>query len=510
MPKRAIGVETEFGCMIKDDSLGSPEEVVETIKNHAFGAAGLGLIDLHARDYAFEPARSGGFLINGGRLYVDAVGDHEEYATPECTSWTEVVTHEKAGHRILLSLLDDLHLSGRVAFYNNNVDHFGGHTFGYHENYGVSLGFNFFSTAVEMLLPFLVTRQIFAGAGRVGGHRINPTLLPREASSPRHLETDYLWIEDIYGVENDHSVHFQLSQRADHIVKAVSTRVRFNRAIINPKRDALGSGGGFDRLHVLFGEANPSEYASWLKIATTSLVLDLIEAQAAPERARVLHPVRALRQISRDTSWRWIIHLADGTSIPAVDLQRLYLEAAKEHFAGRDAETDLALAGWEKVLDGLERDPLSLADRLDWVAKFKLFCEYAAQQRGKTRGRAAESATAVRACRGAEDFPAPDDMLFSLDMEYHNIDPAQGLYHGLVQSGQIRRITDDRAIQHATSHPPSNTRARGRAETVKRLLHKHRRTYAVDWDLIWLGKDAYLPLPDPHNTYLKEVEEFLE
>ena len=503
MEKRALGLETEFGCMVKDDSLGLPEELVQVIKNHAFLERGLGLIDLHARDYAFEPARSGGFLVNGGRLYVDAVGDHEEYATPECIDWEDVVAYDKAGQRLLVSLLDDLGLTGRVAFYNNNVDHFGGHTFGCHENYAVSLDFHFFSRAVEALLPFLVTRQIFAGSGRVGGHRINPTSLPRDMSGRSRFETDYLWIDDLYGVENDPSVHFQISQRADHIVKAVSTRVRFNRAIINPKRDALGSGTGFDRLHLLFGESNCSEYAGWLKVATTSIVLDLIEAQAVPAQARIMHPVRTLRQISHDATWRWIVLLADGSSMPAVDLQRLYLAAAKDRLSGRNAQTDRALAEWEKVLDGLERDPLSLADRLDWAAKFKLFCEFAP---GRAGGRKPE---AKGACRRAEDFPTPDDLLYSLDVEYHNIDPAQGLYYGLQEAGKLQRISSESAIQKAMFEPPSNTRACGRAEAVKRLLRRRSRSYAVDWDLIWLGKDACLPLPDPHNTYLAEVEEFL-
>lgn len=484
--------------MVKDDTLGTPEDIVQQVKNHAFLERGLGLIDLHARDYAFEPARSGGFLLNGGRLYVDAVGDHEEYATPECTTWADAVTFDKAGQRILVSVLDDLGMTGRVAFYNNNVDHFGGHTFGCHENYAVSLDFNFFSLAAESLLPFLVTRQIFAGTGRVGGHRINPALMPRDISSRGRLETDYLWIDDLYGVENDPSVRFQISQRADHIVKAVSTRVRFNRAIINPKRDALGSGTGFDRLHLLFGESNCSEFADWLKIATTSLVLDVIEDRRAPARARILHPVRTMRHISRDLSWRWIVPLADGTTIPAVDLQRMYLEAAKEGFTGRDEQTDLALQAWEEVLDGLEADPMKLADRLDWVAKLEMLREFQGleSKRSPKLGQRPQLVT-------------PNDMTYSLDLEYHNIDPRVGLYHGMVQDGRLRRVTSDERINRGMTEPPEGTRATGRATAIRRLQQRRNRSYVIDWDMIWLGKDTCLTMPDPHQAYLSEVDEFL-
>jgi proteasome accessory factor A len=502
MDKRAVGLETEFGCLVKDDSLGPPEEVVQLVKNHAFLGRGLGLLDLHARDYAFEPARSGGFLVNGGRLYVDSVGDHEEYATPECLSWEELIAHEKAGQRILVSLLDDLGLSGRVSFYNNNVDHFGGHTFGSHENYAVSLDFHFFSQAVESLLPFLVTRQIFAGSGRVGGHHINPAGVPEEHSSARYLDRDYLWIDDLYGVENDPSVGFQISQRADHIVKSVSTRVRFNRAIINPKREALASGAGFDRLHILFGESNCSEYAGWLKVAATSLVLDVIEERVAPMLARMAQPVRILRQLSRDPTWRWIVRLSDGSTIPAVDLQRLYLEAAKEYLSGRDEQTEEALREWEEVLDGLEADPLSLADRLDWAAKFKMLAEYQASAAGKGLRRRARD-------RIDAGSMIPTDMLYSLDMEYHNIDPAKGLYYSLEQAGKMRRKTSESAVHRAMFEPPPNTRARGRAEAVRRLMRSRSRSYTVDWDVVWLGKDACLPMPDPYDTYVDEVEEFL-
>src|SRR5215210_1695743 len=170
MDQRIFGIETEYGCLVRDSSIGKPDQVVEKVKDHAFYRRKLGVIDLHARDYTFEPARSGGFLLNGGRLYIDAVGDHEEYATAECQTLVDIVTHEKAGQRILQSVLDDLGLAECVSFQNNSIDHFGGHTFGCHENYIVALDDDFFKASVSGLLPFLVTRQIFSVLCRFGGH----------------------------------------------------------------------------------------------------------------------------------------------------------------------------------------------------------------------------------------------------------------------------------------------------------------------------------------------------
>src|SRR5579875_1957417 len=162
-----------------------------------------------------------------------------------------------------------------VSFHNNSIDHFGGHTFGCHENYLVQLEDRFFTDALSSLLPFLVTRQIFAGVGRVGGHRLTRPSSKNNIMTLSEHEVDYVWVSNFYGVEIDPTVNFQLSQRADHIVKTISSRVRFNRAIINPKWDSYYSYSNLHRLHVLFGESNMSEYALMLKVGTTCLVLDL-------------------------------------------------------------------------------------------------------------------------------------------------------------------------------------------------------------------------------------------
>lgn len=486
MERRIFGIETEFGCLVHDPSVGTPEQIVEQVKNHVFLDRKLGVIDLHARDYTFEPARAGGFLVNGARLYIDAVGDHEEYATAECSDFFDVASQERAGHAILQEALRDLGLDEVVSFHNNSVDHFGGHTFGCHENYLARLNEDFFRDAVAFLLPFLVTRQIYAGVGRVGGHRLNRTDLRNNVMQIGEHEVDYIWVHNFYGVEIDRGVDFQLSQRADHILKTVASKVRFNRAIINPKWDSYYNFSDMHRLHLLFGEANMSEWGTAMKVGTTSLVLDLLEENLVPVDTRLENPIEALRSVSRDPTWRWLVTLASGETIPAIDLQRVYLEAAQRHFAGRDAQTDWVLREWDYALTGLETNPMLLDDRVDWVAKRKLLEMY----------------------RQAEGLSWQDDMMHSLDLEYHNINPERGLYHGLVEAGQMQRVLTDERIAAAQSHPPTNTRASARGQVIRELIDARAKRYVIDWDSIYLDKERFLDLRNPFNAYAEEAEQF--
>lgn len=487
MDRRIFGIETEFGCLVHDASAGTPEQIVEKVKNHVFLQEELGVIDLHARDYTFEPARAGGFLMNGGRLYVDAVGDHEEYATAECSDIFDVARHERAGHRILQDALRSLELDGTVSFHNNSVDHFGGHTFGCHENYLARLDEDFFRDAVAFLLPFLVTRQIFAGVGRVGGHRLNRTDFRNNVMEIGEHEVDYIWVHNFYGVEIDKTVDFQLSQRADHILKTVASKVRFNRAIINPKWDSYYNHSNLHRLHLLFGEANMSEWATAMKVGTTCLALDLVEDSLVPSSVRLSDPIQTLRSVSRDPSWKWIVKLANGDTMPAVDLQRVYLEAAQRHLAGRDERTDWVLGEWDYALTGLEANPMLLDDRVDWVAKRKLLEMY----------------------RQEEKVSWHHDVMQSLDLEYHNINPESGLYYGLVEAGQLKRFLDDEAIDEARCSPPDNTRAAARGRVIRELVRSGARKYVIDWDSIYLDRQRHLDLGDPFSPHRQETEAFL-
>jgi proteasome accessory factor A len=486
-PARVIGIETEFGCLVRDSALGAPESVVETVKDFAFLEKRIGLIDLHSRNYAFEPARSGGFLLNGGRLYVDEVGSHEEYATPECRSVFDAAAHDRAGRVILQSLLDELGYSERVSFHNNSIDHFGGHTFGCHENYLVTADEDLYTTGMQVLLPFLVTRQIFAGVGRVGGHRLNRSDFRKNVMRLGEYEVDYAWVDNLYGVELDDSVRFQLSQRADHIIRTVSGRVRFNRAIVNPKHDTFFEYGNRHRLHLLFGEANMSEYANVLKLGTTSIVLELLESGLIPEEVRLANPLGALKAVSRDQTLRWPVRRADGTTIGAIDVQREYLRLALLDLAGRDSETDWILREWEETLDALEADPLSTSDRLDWAMKRRLLEEFVAETGARW----------------------DDDVLQSLDLEYHNLNPRTGLYYGLEQEGLVRRVLSDKAISAAVNSPPSDTRALGRARAIAGIMFSTCDTYVIDWDVVHTDRRRFLPMPDPLCSYAEEAGAFV-
>ena len=493
MEQRIVGIETEFGCFVESNGgknkrgVGSAERIVEAVKDHAFLRKKLGLLDMHARDYAFEPARSGGFLINGGRLYVDAVGSHEEYATPECTTWSDVVAYDRAGRVLLQRLVDDLELSDDVAFYANAIDHFGGHTFGCHENYLVDISASAFRGSLSLLMPFLVTRQIFAGVGRVGGHKLNRNDFRKNVMNIGEHDVDTMWVADFYGVELDNTVDFQLSQRADHIVNTVSSRVRFNRAIINPKRDSYYDYSDLHRLHVLFGEPNMNEYSMWLKVATTCIVLDLMDLKVLPADVRLDDVLGSLRGVSRDQTMKWNVRRSNGKSVGAVDLQRIYLEAAQTYLKGKDAQTDLALIEWESILDGLERDPMELADRVDWVAKKTMLQQYI----------------------DSEKTDWQDDTLHSLDMEYHNINPRKSLYYALEEMDATRRICTDEQIDSSTRNPPQNTRAKGRAEVIQQLIARKWNRYLIDWDWVRVDKDSHLELRNPFHTYEEEAAEFV-
>jgi hypothetical protein len=488
MEKRIYGIETEFGCMVRDPSVGTAEEVVERVKDYAFYDRKLGVIDLHARDYAFEPARAGGFLKNGGRLYIDAVGSHEEYATAECSDLLDLVRHDRAGRMLLAQLVTELELDDAVSFHNNSIDHFGGHTFGCHENYLVQIEDRFFTDALSYLLPFLVTRQIYAGIGRVGGHRLARPSSKNNIMTLGEHEVDYVWVSNFYGVEIDNTVDFQLSQRADHIVKTISSRVRFNRAIINPKWDSYYSYSNLHRLHILFGESNMSEYAAMLKVGTTSLVLDLIEEGTMPADIEVADPLETLRSVSRDPTMKWPVRMRNGKTISAIDLQRRYLEAAQRYLGRRDAQTDMVLTEWDRTLNDLEHDPLSTADRLDWSAKKVLYQQYIDET----------------------GISWKDDILQSLDLEYHNVSPTAGLFYGLEAAGAMQRLVTDAEVEEAITVPPQNTRALGRGYIVNQLINKPGTRYVIDWDAVYIERNRQLDLKNPFNTYEKEAVRFLK
>ena len=418
---RILGVETEFGCLVRGDSFETPEKAVHAIKDHIFNNMKIGLIDKHVRDEVFEPAGYGGFLINGSRLYVDAVGSHLEYSTAECRSLKDLIANDKAGQRLIIQAIKEMGLEEEVDIYNNSVDHFGGHTFGCHENYLIHMEEDFFSNHVKMLYPFLVTRQIFAGTGRVGGHLLSDSLSRPSFKDVEENPIDYIWVSQVYSVSADENIQYQLSQRSDHILKTVASRVRFNRAFINPKWEQYYSYEKMQRLHLLFGEANQSEYAYALKIGTTLLVLKLIEDGLVPPDLQLYDPVKDLKAVSRCSDFQWEVKLQNEQIVPAIEIQRRYLSLAQKQYRGESEETDWVLNEWESVLDGLESDPLKLSGKIDWVAKLMILSEYIKDHH----------------------LTWKDESLHSVDMEYHNINPQLGLYYALQDNGVMRRYINE-------------------------------------------------------------------
>lgn len=358
---------------------------------------------------------------NGARFYVDHA--HPEYSSPEVSDAYSAMVYDAAGDLILRQAADRVAqlfsegvsvLQGHepcppLKIYKNNVDGKGA-SYGAHENYQYSRATPFEDIAAG-LIPFFVTRQIFAGAGRVG--------IGEEG------ETD----------------GFQISQRADYFFQEISLETTLNRGIINTRDEPHADATQFGRLHVIVGDANMSQYATFLKLGTTKLVLDAIEAGIDFSDLRLKDPVSELKATSRDLTLTHELSLIDGTVHTPISLQREYLRRVSGS-NGRQGDADKrVLALWAEVLDDLERDPLSTADRLDWTAKYALIRGYV------DRGLAWS-----------------DAKLKAVDLQYADIDPAKSLYHALVRAGRMRTLATQEEIEHAAAHPPENSRAyfRGR------------------------------------------------
>ncbi|VAX30139.1 Pup ligase PafA' paralog, possible component of postulated heterodimer PafA-PafA' [hydrothermal vent metagenome] len=464
-PPHLFGIETEYGLLHTDmNDPHAAERLSHGVRDHLFDKKRVGLLDMHHRAHD-EPAGNGGFLLNGGRFYIDM--GHVEYATPECTRLSELVAFNRAGDLLLHQSLEEMGLLESASFIKNNIDYETGATFGAHENYLVSRDFPFTQEGLAQLVPFLTTRQIFSGTGRLGANFV-----------PEGFVT--------LGDEKFPDIPFQISQRADHIVSDLYQWVQFSRAIINTRDEPLADPERFRRMHLLLGDSNLCEYATALKIGTTALVLDLIHEGLAPI-LDLLEPVMALKIISRDPTRRWKIRLLDGRETRALDIQRAYLEAAKKYLAGENDDTDWTLQAWETMLNDLEKNDVEvLVGRVDWASKLSLFTQF----------------------KESENLDWQDPWLKSLDLEYHNLDPERGLYLALESEGKIARLSTDEAIQQATAMPPVASRAVGRAYLIRKLMEKPA-PYVINWASFYLEKDV-LGTTDPFKNYLKEAKAMWE
>jgi proteasome accessory factor A len=380
------------------------------------------------------------FLENGARFYLDT-GCHPEYATPECASPQDVVIYDKAGERILENLLTyaqakvrEEGFHGDLAIFKNNTD-FVGNSYGCHENYLAERTSDFYYMA-EQLIPFLVTRQIFTGAGKVFRTRRGTV--------------------------------FHISQRAQHIRQKISGTTTNERSIINTRDEPHAVKEKYRRLHIIVGDSNMSEFTTYLKVGTTALVLEMIEDDFLSQNLTLRNPVRAIKDISRDLTCREPVPLNNGRKLTALEMQKEYLELAHRYYSTRPVSPMAAdiLQKWEFVLTKLEEEPMQLHRHIDWITKMHLLKSY-----GERSKQSAETSS---------------DRMLMLDLQYHDIRREKGLYYLLERKSMVERMATDEQIDKATVDPPQNTRAKMRGELIK-LAKMKRIPYDLDWNYIRIG-----------------------
>jgi proteasome accessory factor A len=453
MTRRIFGIETEYGvtCTFQGQRRLSPDEVAR---------------------YLFRRVVSWGrssnvFLRNGSRLYLD-VGSHPEYATAECDDLRQLVIHDKAGERILEGLQVDAEqrlagegILGDIYLFKNNTDS-AGNSYGCHENYLVGRQGEFFRLA-EVLIPFLVSRQLICGAGKV-------LQTPRGAT-------------------------YTVSQRAEHVWESVSSATTRSRPIINTRDEPHADAERFRRLHVIVGDSNMSETTTLLKVGATDLVLKMLEAGAPMRDLSLENPIRSIRDISQDPTGRRLVRLANGRSISGLEMQREYLSRvvvfAREAGLLDDPHgvPSRVVDLWSRTLDAIERDRLQdVATEIDWVIKRTLIERYMAKH----------------------DLAMTDARVSQLDLAYHDISRKRGLFYLLQDKGLVDRVCSDIEVFEAKSIPPQTTRAKLRGDFIKRAQEK-RRDFTVDWVHLKLNDQAQRTVlcKDPFKSVDERVERLI-
>jgi proteasome accessory factor A len=447
--RRIFGLENEYGvtCTLRGQRRLSPDEVAR---------------------YLFRRVVSWGrssnvFLENGARLYLD-VGSHPEYATPECDNLYDLVAHDKAGELVLESLAHSAEarmreegIRGVVYLLKNNTDS-AGNSYGCHENY-LTLRLDDLSRLVEVLIPFLVTRQVYAGAGKV--------LLTSRGPL------------------------FTLSQRAEHIWEGVSSATTRSRPIINTRDEPHADAERYRRLHVIVGDSNMSEWATFVKVGAMSLVLRLLEHEVVLRDLSMENPIRAIREISHDQTLSKKVRLVNGREMTALEIQESYLERVQRFAQTHElaADEQAALAMWEEALTALRTDPMRLIGKVDWVTKHALIEEY----------------------RARRELPLSHPQLSLLDLQYHDISRQRGVYYRMANRGLVTRMVSDERIKAAVDTPPQTTRARLRGEFIAAAKARHR-DYTVDWVHLKLNDQAQrtVMLKDPFAAFDDRVARLIQ
>jgi proteasome accessory factor A len=447
--RRIMGLETEFGVACAFDGMRrmSPDEVAR---------------------YMFRQVVSWGrssnvFLTNGARLYLD-VGSHPEYATAECDDARTLVVHDRAGAQIVDRLAIEAEeqlardgMPGRIYLFKNNTDS-AGSSYGCHENYlvGRHIDFNRLTAA---LVPFLVTRQLVCGAGKL--------------------------------IRSPSATTYALSQRADHIWDGVSSATTRSRPMINTRDEPHADAEKYRRLHVIVGDSTMAEPTTLLKVVACDLVIRAVEQGRALPDVHLDKPIRAIRQVSGDPTGRTLLVTTDATKVSALEVQAAYLDVAEQQATADGAGADVAYALdlWRRGLTAVESgdfDPV--ATELDWVIKRRLLDRYALRH----------------------SLPLSSARMAQLDLSYHDIRAGRGLFHSAESRGVVRRLTTPAEVEAAETNPPPTTRAALRGAFVRRARAAGR-DYTADWVHLRLnGRTQHtVMLPDPFAATDERVDALL-
>jgi proteasome accessory factor PafA2 len=482
---KVLGLETEYGIIIRGSADPNPIAASSALIN-AYVADLARRVEWDfedetpgkdARGFAREGAMPpevethlvNAVLTNGARYYVDHA--HPEYSTPECADAIDAVRYDKAGERILARSVEAaariLPPGQSIVVLKNNSDG-KGNSYGTHENYLMDRSVPF-ARIVQYVMPHFVSRQIYTGSGKVG----------TEASSTGGID-----------------VTFQLTQRADFFEEEVGLETTLKRPIVNTRDEPHCDAQKYRRLHVIVGDANLSEVASFLKVGATALVLALIEddwfAKASDREYTLANPVQAMRRVSYDMALSRPLELADGRTMTALEMQWEHLDLARKYAEDRGLDsvggTEIGqeiLRRWERVLTGLESDPMSLATQLDWVAKYRVIDGY----------------------RERHGLSWRDPKLAAMDLQYHDVRAEKSLFARL----GMERLVDERSVMEATTEPPRNTRAYFRGKCLQRWASS---IAAANWDsmVFDLGTDPLrrVPMMEPLRGTAAHVDALLE
>ncbi|MEE6273263.1 depupylase/deamidase Dop [Georgenia sp. MJ206] len=432
-----------------DRAAADPSQLTDSVAERL---APLGPLERRRPDPRERVGASNVVLTNGARLYVDHA--HPEYSSPEVRGPLDVVRWDRAGEEVMRTAARALAAEPAmpdVALYKNNVDG-KGQSYGTHENYLMDRDVPFGDVA-RYLTPFLVTRQVFCGAGRVG--------LGQRSERPG----------------------FQISQRADYLEAEVGLETTFNRPIVNTRDEPHADAARYRRLHVIAGDANLLEVSTFLKVGTTALVLWLLEQGQVPlalDTLALADPVGEVHAVSHDPSLTRTLTLADGRELTALEIQGIYLEVVTEALEAAgdvDTETRAVLDRWSSVLTRLASDPASCAAEVEWVAKLRL----------------------LEGMRRRDGIAWDHPRLAALDLQWSDVRPEHSVYARLVAAGAVERLVPDDDVAACVAAPPEDTRAWLRGESIRRYGTG---VAAAGWSSVVLDVPGAptltrVPMPDP-------------